>query len=71
MADDIESYWEVIRPSKRLREPREVPLSEVDPSPITMEDLPQPHPTVRPMIMNQDIYEDLLAWHSSTMNPHA
>lgn len=90
MDDDIESYWEVIRPPKKINDLHEVILSEGDASPTTAgelegqpvtmvrvmqavrsSDLPQSHPTVRPMIMNQDIYEDLLAWHSSTMNPHA
>jgi hypothetical protein len=83
MDDDIESYWEVIRPPKKVSDLHEVILSEGDVSPTTAGELegqpvtmvrflqsvrssniPQSHPTIRPMIMSRNMYEDFLAWHT-------
>jgi hypothetical protein len=88
--DDIESYWDEIRPLRELNDPLAVVLSEEDVSPATAEEqfqraqelsihpvprtslrnrpfhleAPQSYPTVRPMILSQQTYDDLRAWHA-------
>lgn len=95
MVEDIESYWEVIRPSQRTRDTREVILSGDVVSQTTAEEqfrraqelglYPaatartartfrsseafRSHLTVRPLIMNQQTYDDFRAMHIPDLDP--
>lgn len=95
MTEDIESYWEVIRPSREISDPLEVTLGEKDVSLNTREEqfrraqelglYPastartartfrsseafRSHPAVRPMLMNQQTYDDFRAWHAPNLDP--
>lgn len=62
--DDIESYWDEIRPSRESTDPLEVIMSEEDVGP------PAPsHPAIRPMIMSREAFEDILTYSRAERAP--